>query len=217
MTGVEMLTGVKRITRREDLVELARELRVRSDWHAPDEQDLTAHFAGDDGDFDNVGFWGGPEFGYGQRSAHGSRQEMYVELWKTTYDEVRCKTVDDEHIASVNLATLFAWASEPHPISMVNEVLRSAGLEFPVGARGVANLVSQRDLAIKRAENAEAELAAFSSADDGRTEAAWRSKLARELYDLAEKLGKECETRSLGVAISAVVEHAANQIGKMPL
>ena len=44
------------INSRGALRALARELRVRHDWHEPDEQNLEAVCFGDD--FDNAGFWG---------------------------------------------------------------------------------------------------------------------------------------------------------------
>jgi hypothetical protein len=72
---------VKEIHKRSELVTLAKELRVRNDWHEPDEQEVTAGFTGYE--FNNAGFdW-----------------EMSVVLMR-----------DGDRIARVNLATLFAWA-----------------------------------------------------------------------------------------------------------
>lgn len=90
---------MQRIIQQEDLAALAAELGVRSDWHEPDEQGVTAVVKGDD--LDNAGFWpqdeeedeGRPEWGYG---------ELYVELRK-----------DDVPVAAVNLATLLSWAARP--------------------------------------------------------------------------------------------------------
>jgi hypothetical protein len=49
-----------------------------------------------------------------------------------------------------------------------------------------------------------------------RTEAYWRSTIARELYARAEQIERETETPSLGVALAAVVKHAAGKVGQMP-
>lgn len=96
---------MRRIQSRTELVALAEELGVNAEWHEPDNQDITARFAGTDGIFDNAGFWAGNTYGSG-------REEMYVVLHRLL-DE------PDEHgnrrigepIAAVNLATLFAWAT----------------------------------------------------------------------------------------------------------
>ena len=86
----------KRIDTRKELTDLARELRVRDNWHEPDEQEVTARVHGDS--FDNAGFWGHwkgelDTFGDGQ-------QEMWVELFK-----------DGQPVAEINLATLLAFAT----------------------------------------------------------------------------------------------------------
>lgn len=80
-----------RIKEREDLLFFAREVGVRSDWHEPDEQDLTALVFGQS--FDNAGFWGEPTYNY-------YTNEMHVVLYVSHYP-----------VASVNLATLFGWAT----------------------------------------------------------------------------------------------------------
>lgn len=87
-----------RINSRRKLQRLARELRVRPDWHEPDEQEVTAIVRGDD--FDNAGFWGhNPD---GSLDTYGDgRQEFWVELLQ-----------DGKPVAEINLATLLAWASE---------------------------------------------------------------------------------------------------------
>ncbi len=83
---------MKRITEQEELVKLADELGMRPDWHEPDEQNVTAEFYGMS--FDNAGFWADGQ-------SDGKRyEEMYVELRK-----------DGKPVAAVNLATLFAWAT----------------------------------------------------------------------------------------------------------
>lgn len=83
---------IRRITSRQELVELAGELRVRSDWHEPDEQGVTASVYGDT--FDNAGFW--PQ----NRGSAYVYDEKYVTIKK-----------DGIAVADVNLATLFAWAT----------------------------------------------------------------------------------------------------------
>jgi hypothetical protein len=87
---------MRRINTRADLIDLARELGVRSDWHEPDEQDLTATTHGVS--FDNAGFWGRPYISSDDDKHEYT--EQYVVLHK-----------DGEPVAAVNLATLFAWAT----------------------------------------------------------------------------------------------------------
>jgi hypothetical protein len=72
------------------LRQLARDLRVRHDWHEPDEQNLTARVEGVT--FNNAGFWPTSEAGR-------AKPELHVIL-----------TQDKQDVACVNLATLFAWA-----------------------------------------------------------------------------------------------------------
>jgi hypothetical protein len=65
-----------------ELIELARELKVRKDWHEPDEQGITVELGGTS--FDN---------------ACSDEHETHILIKKY-----------GEPIAMVNLATLFAWA-----------------------------------------------------------------------------------------------------------
>lgn len=81
------------IIERNELRELAKELKVRDDWHEPDEQGLTAEVYGTT--FDNAGFWPGVY------EAYEDLTEKHVVI-----------SQDGEEIAAVNLATLLAWASE---------------------------------------------------------------------------------------------------------
>lgn len=81
---------MKRINDRDDFRDLARDLGVRPDWHEPDEQEVTASVKGIT--FDNAGFWPSPEKSY---------EEMYVTIYK-----------DYKAVATINLATLCAWAAE---------------------------------------------------------------------------------------------------------
>ena len=84
---------MKRINTRAELIELARELGVRNDWHEPDEQEITATTHGVH--FDNAGFWPTEEVRIGE-------PEQYVILYK-----------EGDAVAAVNLATLFSWAATP--------------------------------------------------------------------------------------------------------
>jgi hypothetical protein len=83
--------NVRKITTRTQLIQLANDLRVRDDWHEPDELGLEVHVWGRE--FDNAGFWGDTE----------SSDKPYEELHVTLYQ-------NGLTVASVNLATLFAFA-----------------------------------------------------------------------------------------------------------
>jgi len=83
---------IKRITTRDQLLELQKELGACPDWHENDEVDVTALFAGTR--FDNAGFWPA------ERGSDPERLEMHVILKK-----------EGEPVAAVNLATLLAWAT----------------------------------------------------------------------------------------------------------
>ena len=111
------MSEIKRIRTRQDLVNLAKQLGVRTDWHEPDEQGLDAVAFG--GNFDNAGHWG---------LEHLSRREL--ELRSRLSDESdhigsAVIDIDEAHlftemfivlyrenraIAEINLATLFAFA-----------------------------------------------------------------------------------------------------------
>lgn len=116
---------MKRIIERAELVALARELGVRPDWHEPDEQGLTARFDGTDGDFDNAGFW--PMIkghGYDRNELGGPRRgEMCIVLSREVQDENDAPGTDARRgpdIAAVNVATLFAWASEDYAATIAD-------------------------------------------------------------------------------------------------
>lgn len=83
---------MRKIVTKAQLVDLAAELGVRSDWHEPDEQEVSAVVRGER--FDNAGFWG--EI----RLTGKSYEEMYIVLRR-----------DGEPVAAVNLATVLAWAT----------------------------------------------------------------------------------------------------------
>lgn len=83
---------MRRITKKSELVALAAELGVRSDWHEPDEQDVEASVHGRF--FGNDGFWAD------HRSHYMEYEEQHVVLYQS-----------GRVVAAVNLATLFAWAT----------------------------------------------------------------------------------------------------------
>jgi hypothetical protein len=98
---------MKIIHTRAELVELAHKLGVRSDWHEPGEQSLTAQVYGDS--FDNAmspGEWYGP-------GADGvPRAELHVILYRVPSFADSYGSYEPP-LALVNLATLFAWATDP--------------------------------------------------------------------------------------------------------
>lgn len=85
---------MKKIFYRTELIELARELGVRADWHESDEQDVAAHVVGVS--FDNAGFWPADDIPYTAPEI----VELHVILERA-----------GQPVAAVNLATLFAWAT----------------------------------------------------------------------------------------------------------
>lgn len=105
---------MKLIQTRDELVQFARDMRVRPDWHEPDEQGLTADVFGRS--FDNAGTWpldraAGPAAGRAYSSDPERSTEMYVVLYQSDDSSGTTRTP----MAAVNLATLFAWASETSP------------------------------------------------------------------------------------------------------
>lgn len=90
---------MKEITTRAQLVELARQLGLRPDWHEPDEQGVTARVEGNN--FDNAmspGEWYAP----GHAELHA-----IISAYDPDDDE---DTTEPKEVAVINLATLFAWA-----------------------------------------------------------------------------------------------------------
>lgn len=83
---------VKRIMSKDDLLAIAAKLRVRPDWHEPDEQEVTVSICGTT--FDNAGFWGDAFPMTGAR-------EKYVKIKQ-----------HGKVVAEVNLADLFAYACQ---------------------------------------------------------------------------------------------------------
>jgi len=98
---------MKRITTRHQLVELATELRVRPDWHEPDEQGVSARVFGQD--FDNAM---APAMWYGTRGDDEPHAEQYVVLYRQGIAWDDQASAEPEALAAINLATLFAWACE---------------------------------------------------------------------------------------------------------
>lgn len=77
-----------------DLIQLTKSLGMRSDWHEPDEQDVSARVAGSS--FDNAGFWPTSDC----KNLPPTAVELHV--------IISHKGVD---VAAINLATLLSWAS----------------------------------------------------------------------------------------------------------
>jgi len=87
------------IINHDQLVELARALGVRPDWHEPDEQNVTARVEGNS--FDNAGFW--PTYALPFTAPESIEQHVII-------------SKEGHDVAIVNLATLLAWASEPRTV-----------------------------------------------------------------------------------------------------
>jgi len=79
---------------REQLQQLAKRLKVRPDWHEPDEQELEAKIVGKG--FDNAM---GSGYGVTEALPEDQEGEMNVVLFQ-----------DGEPCAAINLAWLLAWA-----------------------------------------------------------------------------------------------------------
>jgi hypothetical protein len=97
------MTDIKRIRTQAELIAVAEKLKVRRDWHEPDEQEVTARVTG--ADFDNAGNWGSAEVERRRKErAAGTggygRLEIYVTLLR-----------EGVPVAEVNLADLFAFAT----------------------------------------------------------------------------------------------------------
>lgn len=104
--GEQLQIDPLRVQTFAQLAEVAAKLGVRPDWHAPDEQEVTARVWGHS--FDNAGTWpydprSTSKFSY-ELSADAPHLEMYVELLQA-----------GKVVAQVNLATLFAMACRTYP------------------------------------------------------------------------------------------------------
>lgn len=84
--------NTRHISTKEELQQVAAKLEVRSDWHEPDEQGLTAEFHGKS--FGNDGIWGH------KVAITPDSLEQYITLHKNNMP-----------VAEVNLADLLSWAS----------------------------------------------------------------------------------------------------------
>jgi len=113
--------GVRRINNRAALLALAKELRVRPDWHEPDEQEVTAECHGST--FDNAGCWGAKETA-GDIREYGTAE--WIEMWVTLKQE-------GEPVAEVNLALLFAWATGYAAEPTTREPLSTATVRHAAG------------------------------------------------------------------------------------
>lgn len=99
--NIEKNMPIITIKDRSMLVDLAKALELREDWHEPGNQGVTCKMFGSS--FDNAGSWGMtceivPE-----------ALEMFVVLYK-----------DRAPLAEINLATLFSWAADPNTGVTVN-------------------------------------------------------------------------------------------------
>ena len=113
---------MKRIRAQHELVELAAELGVRSDWHEPDDRGVTARV--ESSNFNNAGFWPAENRPFSAPEII----ELHVIISR-----------NDEDVAAVNLATLLAWASAPVAVPRVVEAKarRTIALEIESVARGL--------------------------------------------------------------------------------
>lgn len=87
--------AIKLINSRKELQQFATVYRL-SDWHEPDEQDISARVEGVS--FDNAGFWPANEL---SRPINPDIVELHVIITHLGVD-----------VAAVNLATLFSWAAQ---------------------------------------------------------------------------------------------------------
>ena len=94
--------GMKRINSAKELNELAKELRVRPDWHEPDEQEVNARIIGSH--LDNA-MGADPDADKKVDDPDGSVRTLH---WGE-YNVVITKKGKD--VAVVNLAELLAWGS----------------------------------------------------------------------------------------------------------
>lgn len=105
----------------EEWGRVARKLGPGTNWHEPDQFELTARFDGTNGNLDNAGFWpkdvsraetGGYCLGYAL-DKHGAptRGEMAIVISAETVDTDGV-TYRGRDLAAVNIANLLGWAAE---------------------------------------------------------------------------------------------------------
>jgi hypothetical protein len=100
---------MKRIDTQDELTQFANQHGLRSDWHEPDEQEITARVEGVS--FDNAGFW--PRADYRRtRPIDPSIVEMHVIFSRLIPGDLQGRIED---LACVNLATLCSWAASQGP------------------------------------------------------------------------------------------------------
>ena len=124
--------NLREIRTRAEFIALASELGVRPDWHEPDEQAVTARWGGTELDLDNAmgvrwyGDWlpGEPK-----------RAEMYVILCRKEIEDGIARRGPD--LATINLANLLAWASEPHERPAKVGHYLNEGFEIPANVAQV--------------------------------------------------------------------------------
>lgn len=97
--------GMKRINSAKELNELAKELRVRPDWHEPDEQEVNARIIGSH--LDNA-MGADPDADEKVDVSHYPDGSVRTLHWGE-YNVVITKKGKD--VAVVNLAELLAWGS----------------------------------------------------------------------------------------------------------
>jgi len=134
---------MKRIRAQHELVELAAELGVRSDWHEPNDRGVTARVEGSN--FNNAGFWPAENRPFSAPEII----ELHVIISR-----------NGEDVAATNLATLLAWASAPGEASR-RETTASAS-----GGDGVTNIMDPGE-ALRKAAELAAEAEEYLTKRDG--------------------------------------------------
>lgn len=112
------------------------------------------------------------------------------------------------------------WAyrtdQSPHPdIEELHVILWRTRYDEKTGRREDVEPIAAINLATLLAWASEPDRPSGRS-DVERTEAHWRSRIAREVYAEAERLRNEQSSPVIGAALGSVVEHVATKIGKMP-
>lgn len=104
------MSKVQLVNEQRELVALAKKLGVRSDWHEPDEQEVTAKVKGTS--FDNA--FGGHGGAFTPSDGRPWAGEIVVVIHK-----------DRKPVAQVNLATLFSWACGYEDPVATSELLKA--------------------------------------------------------------------------------------------
>jgi len=130
------------------------------------------------------------------------------------------KTVKAEDVCGALHSLLaYPWPGVPDAEALTREIHESyirAAPRFGVEVTAWDELEPyQRDLALAVVNDLMAR-GVLSKRGGSEEEAVWRSRLAQEVYQHADRIEREPETRSLGVALASVVRHVGDQIGRMP-